>query len=103
MKKKLAIFGLLMVCISSQQSFADEARVKKQAQLDAACEEARLKKLTPIRKERIAECAKEKPLKACEAEHQNYGERVGKRVPLFYNLPACEKAAEYLRSERQAN
>ena len=79
------------------------AEENKQAQLDAACEDARQQKIIPKRQSLIEECQKKnKDAKAdCENEFANYGARQGNRAPLYYDLPACEKAADNKSSYRQ--
>ncbi len=80
-------------------------REQKQAQLDAACEAAREKRLAPLRKQFVEQCIrdKEQPDRAaCEAYYSDYGARSGSRAPLFYDLPECVKAFEYQHSERQS-
>lgn len=99
MKTKM-LFTFLIALGLSAPVLADAERIAKQAKLDKLCEEARAKKLKPLKAKNIEDCAKKRKLAECELQYENYGERVGKKVPLFYNLPECVKADEYLKSER---
>jgi len=95
------------VLIVAQSPAADTAEdpAAVQAELDAACEAARQKKLLTARVKLVAECvrSKEQPdSKSCERAYANYGERVGNRPPLFYDLPACVKAYEHQTSYRSS-
>ena len=81
-------------------------RDAKQAELDAACEVARQKKLILARAELIEECVETKQRAdraTCERFYADYGESsANNQVPLFYDLPECEKANEYRRSYRSS-
>lgn len=70
------------------------ATAEDQATLDAACEQAREKKLAPMRAQATADCIAEgKQDKAqCESEYANHSGRTGNRQLPFYDLPECEKA-----------
>lgn len=84
---------------------ADPDREQKQAELDAACEAAREKKLAPLRDQMVKQCVrdKEQPDRAaCEVYYSDYGARAGSRAPLFYDLPECVKAFDYQTSERES-
>ena len=94
---------LLILQVSGLQ--AGSGREQKQAELDAACEAAREKKLAPLRKHFVEQCVKneEQPDRAtCEAYYSDYGARAGTRAPLFYDLPECVEAFNYQASERQS-
>ena len=83
---------------------ADSSREEKQAQLDAACEAAREKKLAPLRNKFVDECVRNKEQDsraACETYYADYGAQSGSRAPLFYDLPQCVDAFEYQKSQRQ--
>lgn len=95
--------AIVLCAFSSADVLADPKRTAEQLKLDQQCEQARQIKLQPIRKKLIQDCKIKKDDKACDAEFANYGERVGVKVPLFYDLPECEKAAEHLRSYRQSS
>lgn len=103
------LFALLAVavaalCLSTGSPAAsDEERAAKQAELDAACEAAREKKLAPLRQQLIDECVKRKEFETreqCEAYYADWNGQRGTRAPLFYDLPPCVKAFEYAQSER---
>ena len=71
------------------------------AELDAACEAARLQKLTPLRQQKVRECVKtaRQSRAQCEAEFADWGDTQGlagggARAGLFYDLPECKAAAE---------
>jgi hypothetical protein len=103
MKKvsSLLIFTLLLLAANSAQ--AKESREEKQARLDGACEVARQKKLAPMRKQFVEECVANKEMpnrKECERFYSDYGNRMGGRAPLFYDLPECETAFQYRQSSR---
>lgn len=96
---------LLLTCLTTPALAArDSDREARQAELDAACEAAREKKLAPLRKQFIEECVekKEQPSRqACETFYADYGAQSGNRAPLFYDLPECVEAFEYQNSQRQ--
>ncbi len=82
----------------------EEDRKAKQAELDAICEQARQRKIAPLRETMIKECVEkeQRPDRAsCERFYADYGERTGAREPLFYDLPECVKAHDYRTSYRQ--
>lgn len=100
------LLGLLMtVGLASQVVAARESdREAKQAQLDAACEQAREQHLAPLREEFIEECVREEQFSTreeCETFYADYGAQSGKRAPLFYDLPECVEAFEHQNSQRQ--
>jgi len=95
MQRMLIIF---LILVAASPALADEARDARQAQLDAACEAARQEKLAPIRKKYTDECVanKELPsLEECERFYADYGERTGRKAPLFYDLPECVAAFNF--------
>ena len=98
---------LLLVVLSmvvSAALLADD-REAKQAELDAACEVARQKKLVQVRAELIEECVEtgqRRDRAACERFYADYGQSSANQAPLFYDLPECEKAHEYRRSYRSS-
>ncbi len=93
-----------MLSFTAAQAIETEAdRQARQAELDAACEAARQKKLVPLKQKFIDECVekKQRPDRAaCERFYADYGERTGSQDPLFYDLPECVKAFENQRSYR---
>ena len=83
----------------------EEDRKAKQAELDAACEAARQKKLVEARAEYVEECVvkKQRPdRESCERFYADYGESSANRAPLFYDLPECVAAHEYRTSYRRS-
>jgi len=79
-------------------------RKAKHAELDTSCEQARQRKIAPLREKVIRECVEkeQRPDRAsCERFYADYGERTGSQDPLFYDLPECVKADDYRRSYRQ--
>ncbi|MGB5489010.1 MAG: hypothetical protein WBN06_16580 [Lysobacterales bacterium] len=103
MKNIQILLFVVLVSILISPALAKESREQKQARLDAACEVKRQKLLVPMRSEYIAECVtnKEKPSKEeCERFYADYGERMGGRAPLYYDLPECVEAFEFQQSAR---
>lgn len=106
MKSRLLLF-VTMAMLGAATGNAVETerdRKAKQAELDAICEQARQRKIAPLREKMIRECVEkeQRPDRAsCERFYADYGERTGSQDPLFYDLPECVKAHEYRRSYRQ--
>lgn len=101
-KLQILIVATLVFLLANPVA-AKESREAKQARLDQACETARLKELVPLRKQVTEECVANKELPSreeCERFYADYGERMGGRAPLFYDLPECETAFEYQQSVR---
>jgi len=101
----LTLFGLMSFsCLALAQ--ADEERLARQAELDAACEGARQRAIAAAKVKYVAECV-EKGMRpdraACERFYADYGERAGNRPPLFYDLDECVAAAEFRNSARSTN
>jgi hypothetical protein len=85
-----------------------EAEMKRLDELDRVCEQARSKKLAPLRAERIERCVAETRGKGeadarrvreqCEREFANFGDtqqtRTGANAGMFYDLPECVAAFE---------
>lgn len=95
---------LVLILIMSTPVLAKETREAKQARLDSACEAARQKKLAPMRQQIVEECVANKELpnrEECERFYADYGERMGGRAPLFYDLPECVTAFEFQQSARE--
>lgn len=95
--------SLVLLVLLFNPALAKESREEKQMQLDAKCEVARQKELAPMRKQFIDECVanKELPSRAeCQQFYADYGNRMGGRAPLFYDLPECVTAFEYQQSAR---
>lgn len=96
---------IMLALLLSGTALANESREEKQATLDQACEAARLEKLLPVRKELTEQCVDNKELpnrEECARFYADYGERMGGRAPLFYDLPACVEAFEYQQSARSS-
>ncbi len=96
---------LLLASTAVQANKAEAEREAKQAELDAACEAARETKLAIVRAEFAEECVEKEQLsdqESCETFYADYGEGGFNRAPLFYDLPECEIAFEYLNSYRNS-
>ena len=101
----IAVF-LATLLFTHAAGAARETREQKQERLDAACEVAREEKLIPIRAEHVEECVARRQLPSreeCTRFYADYGARAGGRAPLFYDLPECVEAFEFLQSARQRN
>lgn len=88
---------LLAVLLGGVATAADDAR---QAQLDAACEAARERRLAPERARFVEECVERRQREdraACERFYSDYGAQSGNRAPLYYDLPECVQAFEHRR------
>jgi len=101
MKNLQLILSVVFISLLISPTMASESRENKQARLDAACEAAREKKLAPMRKKYVEECVANKELpnrEECESFYADYGERMGGRAALFYDLPECVTAFEFLQN-----
>ena len=95
---------VLALSLISVDGMADRNRDRNQAELDAACEAAREKKLAPMRAQYIEDCVKnqEQPdRRSCEVFYSDFGAQSGNRAPLFYDLPECEAAFDFQNSQRR--
>lgn len=105
--KKIQLFvTTLFILLLVNPAQAKESREAKQARLDQACEVVRLKELVPMRKKVTEECVANKELPSldeCQRFYADYGERMGGRAPLFYDLPECVTAFEYQQSVRSSD
>lgn len=101
----LAVTTCLSVCMQVDASTKTEReRNAKLKKLDQQCEQARQKKLTPIKEKFTQECIDEgKDPDYCQKRHADYGHRVGKRPPLFYDLPECIEAFEFRKAYRSGD
>ena len=91
------------LCFFAGPPAATADTAEEQAQLDAACEQAREAKLAPLREQYIQECVdkEQKPdREACERFYADFGAQSGSRAPLFYDLPECVKAHEFRQEHR---
>ena len=94
--KSFQLFSLVITVFVGAYSIAPVvfAHKDKQVTLDQACEAARQIKLKPRRNEIYQECSQKfkKSKSVCQSEAKAYnGNRIN-GAPMFYELPACEKA-----------
>ena len=94
--------GVMMLGLNAVASQTDEDLGRaRQAELDRMCEAARQVALAPRRQEIYEECinrfGREEAVCRDEADGYN-GNRIG-AASLFYDLPECEEAFDYRRSE----
>ncbi len=107
--KNVCLLLITLAVLASVVIHADplgKEREAKQAELDAACEAARQDKIILERAKHIEECVDTKLLsdrETCERFYADYGESAAGQAPLFYDLPACEKAHEYKSSYRSSD
>mgnify|MGYP001086065724 CR=1 FL=1 len=97
------LISIVLILMLASPALAKESREDKQARLDNACEVERQKKLAPMRKKFVEECVAKKELpsrKECETFYSDYGNRMGGRAPLFYDLPECVTAFEFQQGVR---
>ena len=95
------VLSVLLSVALSADVMADDERDQKQAELDAVCEAAREKKLEPERKQLVEDCVNNKELRdreSCERFYSDFGARTATRGPLYYELPECVEAFDFLRS-----
>jgi hypothetical protein len=95
------LISIVLLLLLADPVLAKESRDEKQARLDAVCEVERQKKLAPMRAGFVEECVANKALPsrdACVTFYADYGNRMGGRAPLFYDLPDCVIAFEFLQS-----
>lgn len=93
------ILAILVYSIDTT-AFAHEG---EQVKLDQACEDARQIALAPRRKEIYQECVQKfkKSEAVCMSEAKVYnGNRIN-GAPLFYELPACEKAFAFRKKHAE--
>ena len=92
----------LSICIPAGASTREEREhTAQQQKLDQRCEQARQKKLAPLKEQFTRECINEgRDADYCQKRHADYGKRTGKRPPLFYDLPECVEAFEFRKSYR---
>jgi len=92
------LISIVLILLLAVPALAKESREEKLVRLDNACEVERQKKLTPMRKQFVEDCVTNKELpgyKECETFYADYGNRMGGRAPLFYDLPECVTAFEF--------
>jgi hypothetical protein len=96
-----SILCVALLLTATNIAAAKESRDEKQHRLDSACEVVRQRKLAPLRAQFVDECVANKEMpnrKECERFYSDYGNRTGRRAPLFYDLPECVTAFDYLQS-----
>ena len=106
MKHSVVFLSFMLVMLAHSLSHARSDREAKQAKLDGACEVVRQTKLAPMRKAFVEECVANKELPdrdACVTFYADYGNRMGGRAPLFYDLPECVTAFDYRQSSRSSD
>jgi hypothetical protein len=90
------VLAIIVSLLTAGTAFADTT----QAQLDAACEAAREKKLAPLRQNMVNECAAkgEKTEAECTQFYADWdGGRGAGLSKQFYDLPECETAFDNQR------
>jgi len=95
------LVAILLCGVPVGSATAGEDREQKQAELDAACEQAREKVLKPLREQYVEQCVQngeQDSRQACEVFYSDYGAQSGNRAPLFYDLPECVAAFNYQNS-----
>ena len=103
-KTLLCLMAASLSLVATTGAMADRDRERKQAELDAACEEAREAKLAPMREQFIEDCVRngEQPdRRSCEVFYSDFGAQSGNRAPLFYDLPECVEAFDFQNSQRR--
>ena len=107
MKHKHAV-SILLVVFASFSAHADNKLTKEEIrnrldELNAACGQAREKKLAPLRAQYIEECVSKqrKDRHYCQRFYADYGAGSGTRPPLFLELPECVEAFEFQKAHRQ--
>lgn len=100
--KKLFTISTLILSTFAGSTLAND-REAKQQKLNEACEAARLELLKPIREKYAAQCVEERneSQEYCDRFYSTYGNQGGGQTPLFYDIPECEKAWDYLNSYRR--
>jgi len=106
MHSRAIFFFLALVPFSALAQ--SEAEVKHYADLDRKCEEAREKKLKPLRAAKIEACVGEqkRTREDCENEFANYGNTHGKAGAgaiggILYDLAECVAATDARNRYRQ--
>ena len=102
MKKIQILLLIVFVSLLISPVQAKDSREDKQARLDAACEVERQKKIAPMREKATKDCVANKEFSdpnECERFYADFGERMGGRAPLFYDLPECVTAFEFQQGD----
>ncbi len=103
MPSRLFHFFTLALVLNTSMNSTAFAHQNEQIKLDQACEAARQVALEPKRQEIFQECVHKfkKSKSVCEMEAKDYnGNRIN-GAPLFYELPACEKAFAFRKKHDQ--
>ena len=99
-------FALVMIVpMVIGADLSDAERAARQAELDAACEAARQKKIVVEQAKYIEECVETEmrpDRAACERFYADYGANTAGRAPLYYDLPECVAAHDFQRSYRSS-
>jgi hypothetical protein len=105
--RSLIGIGILITLIAGPTAAQRAASPDRLAELDRACESARLAKLEPLRREKTEQCVQttRRSRADCEAEFANWGNTQGlagggARAGLFYDLPECKAASEARQQRR---
>lgn len=97
------VLVLLMIAspAASAELYSEKERRDTQLKLDLKCEQARDRKLYPMRLKIFEECMAKRDSEAhCDAYAGSYnGERVN-GAPRYYDLPECETAFEFRKTHR---
>ncbi len=105
--KNVCLMLMVLAMLASAAALADKLgkeRDAKQAELNAACEAARQKKLVIVRAQYVEECVDKKQRAdraTCERFYADYGVSSANQAPLFYDLAECEAAHKYRNSYRR--
>ena len=99
--------GILVIALVPFTAHADKPLTREEIrnkldQLNAACEQARERKLAPLRAQYIEECVSKqrKDRDYCQRFYADYGGRSGTRPPLFLDLPECVEAFEFQQANK---
>jgi hypothetical protein len=107
MRSMIGIFIVLTVA-AAPAAAQRQAQPDRFAELDRACEDARLVKLTPLRQQKTEQCVQDtrRSRADCEAEFSTWGNTSqlaggGARAGLFYDLPECQAAFNARQQQRR--
>ena len=103
-KVTLLKYAIIFSFATSTHAFqADREKIeRKQAELDQACETARLVKLKPIREQAFNECMSSKrstdTAEDCRRKTSDINANRSGGSPKFYDLPACVDAFKHRKA-----
>lgn len=106
---KLVLLPLFVAMLSlsiqaAASTRAERERYARQEKLDEVCEQARQEKLAPLKEKHAQECIDKGSGPAwCKKYYADYGHKMGKRAPLFYDLPECVEAFELRKAYRSGD